>query len=61
MQLTYRGSSYETDGSSIEMIEGSTIGKYRGAALKEKFYASTPPRAAAGLKYRGCSYLSSIR
>jgi hypothetical protein len=57
MKLTYRGVSYETQPPQLEVVEGGTIGSYRGAPWKAHTLVSAPPsQPAATLTYRGVRY-----
>jgi hypothetical protein len=61
MQLTYRGSQYESSTSSVPAIPGEVIGKYRGAVLRASHYTATvPPAQSLNLLYRGAHYRAVV-
>jgi hypothetical protein len=57
MKLTYRGVSYESNPSNLELIEQEIGGKYRGATWKQKYLRHIPvSQPKIDLKYRGIAY-----
>ncbi|MDX2240988.1 MAG: DUF4278 domain-containing protein [Leptolyngbyaceae cyanobacterium bins.302] len=58
MQLVYRGSTYDSANSTIELSESEIIAKYRGSTYPIKSSIGvTQPQAVAKLTYRGNDYL----
>jgi hypothetical protein len=59
MRLSYRGTRYETELPTFEMLEGDVVGKYRGQNLKLQYpYPKhiPVPQTPLDLKYRGVAY-----
>ena len=54
MKLTYRGTNYEYDIPTVDMIEGEVAGKYRGQNWKYRYPRHIPvPQHPHDLRYRG--------
>ncbi|MBD2094048.1 DUF4278 domain-containing protein [Trichocoleus sp. FACHB-591] len=61
MQLTYRGSKYESNTPTVETTAGET-GKYRGLDWRFRNFKKAPvQQASLDLKYRGVAYRTSDR
>ncbi|MGB2925221.1 MAG: DUF4278 domain-containing protein [Limnothrix sp.] len=59
MKLTYRGVSYDRNPSSLEVMEGDILGKYRGQVIRSHAPAAAlnrPEVESMLLHYRGCVY-----
>ncbi|HEY9666540.1 MAG TPA: DUF4278 domain-containing protein [Coleofasciculaceae cyanobacterium] len=58
MKLFYRGISYETEPSALEVSEGEIGGQYRGHAWRVHTPAQQPLRYGTPVKlnYRGAAY-----
>ena len=60
MKLTYRGTNYEHDIPTADMVESELGGKYRGQAWNYRYPRHIPvPQQAYDLKYRGVEYKSA--
>jgi len=60
MKLTYRGTNYEQEIPTVDMIESEVGGKYRGQAWNYRYPRHIPvPQQAYDLKYRGVEYKST--
>ena len=54
MKLTYRGTNYEYDIPTVDMIEGEVAGKYRGQNWNYRYPRHIPvPQHPHDLRYRG--------
>ncbi len=57
MKLNYRGTQYDYDPPTIEMMEGPEGGLYRGCSWHTRYPRHmTAPPAVETLKYRGIAY-----
>ena len=57
MKLKYRGTTYETQPLSLNLVEKQLIGKYRGQDCYRAVYdTSMIPQSHSRLKYRGVAY-----
>lgn len=60
MKLSYRGNSYETETSLLEITETEIMGKYRGHTWKHKLPQHIPQlQPKMLLQYRGVAYSTS--
>ena len=56
MNLSYRGVKYEVAPATVKVVEGASLGCYRGATYRVKQATNeSRPSRVAGLKYRGAS------
>lgn len=59
MKLTYRGVSYQSSATNLEMMESEIGGKYRGVDFKfRQKKAILIPHSSLRLKYRGVTHLA---
>jgi len=57
MKLSYRGINYDRTPSTVETIESSVVGKYRGKTLRLHHARQTPAaKKIQGRVYRGVAY-----
>ncbi|XZN91312.1 MAG: DUF4278 domain-containing protein [Microcoleus sp.] len=59
MKLAYRGANYDYDIPTVDMIEGSVAGKYRGQNWNYRYPRHIPmPQHPQDLQYRAAHYRS---
>ncbi|MEB3827268.1 DUF4278 domain-containing protein [Phormidium sp. CCY1219] len=57
MKLSYRGTPYDYEPPTLDMMEGETGGQYRGNAWHPRYPRHIPmPQPLHQLKYRGSTY-----
>jgi len=57
MKLVYRGNTYESGSVNVDLVESSTVGKYRGQSYHPTYPRHIPvQQPALDLKYRGVAY-----